>query len=97
MGRLCSRIRNSPKFISTARAVNKKTTLIPGEDGDKFSILTNVFWGRWKQEYLPLLQERQKWFHPRRKITVGDTVIVADDSTPRSIWAIGRITDFFSR
>ena len=34
---------------------------------------------------------------PRRKLTVGDTVIVADESTPRSIWAIGRITDFFSR
>ena len=37
MGGLCPRIRNSPKFISTARAVSKKTTLIPGEDGDKFS------------------------------------------------------------
>ena len=42
-----------------------------------------------------MLQERQKWFHPRRKLTVGDTVIVADESTPRSIWAIARITDFF--
>ena len=38
VGGLCSRIRNWPNFISTARAVNKKTTLIPGEDGDKFSI-----------------------------------------------------------
>ena len=58
MGGLCSRIRNSPKFISTARAVNKKTTLIPGEEGDKFIVF-----------------------------------IVADESTPRSIWAIGRITN----
>ena len=38
VGGLCPRIRNSPKSISTARAVNKKTTLILGEDGDKFSI-----------------------------------------------------------
>ena len=38
VGGLCPRICNSPKSISTARAVNKKTTLIPGEDGHKFSI-----------------------------------------------------------
>ena len=38
MGGLYPRIRNSTKFISTARAVDKKATLIPGEDGDKFSI-----------------------------------------------------------
>ena len=38
MGGLYPRIRNSTKFISTARAVDKKETLIPGEDGDKFSI-----------------------------------------------------------
>ena len=95
VGGLCPRICNSPKSISTARAVNKKTTLILGEDGDKFSIWQMFFWGRWKWEYLPLLQERQKWFRPRRKLTVGDIVIVADKSTPRSIWAIGRIKDFF--
>ena len=38
--------------------------------------LANVFWARWKQEYLPSLQKRQKWFRPRGNFTVGDTVIV---------------------
>ena len=56
--------------------------------------LANVFWGRWKREYLPSLQERQKWFRPRRNFTVGDTVIV-DESTPRNVWPIGRITEVF--
>ena len=56
--------------------------------------LANVFWGRWKREYLPSLQERQKWFRPRRNFTVGDTVIV-DESTPRNVWPIGRITGVF--
>ena len=43
VGGLWPRICNSPKSISTARAVNKKTTLILGEDGDKFSIWQMFF------------------------------------------------------
>ena len=38
MGGLCLRIRNSPKFISTARAVNKKKKTYSRRRGDKFSI-----------------------------------------------------------
>ena len=58
--------------------------------------LANVFWGRWKREYLPLLQERQKWFSPRRNFTIGDPFIVADESTLRNLWPISRITEIFA-
>ena len=84
--------------------VRQNESLSPGlfEKNDTYSrrrwrqvqFLANVFWGRWKREYLPLLQERQKWFRPRRNFTVGDTVIV-DESTPRNVWPIGRITEVF--
>ena len=57
--------------------------------------LADVFWGRWKREYHPLLQERQKWFRPKRNFAVGDTVIVVDESTPRNVWVNGRITEVF--
>ena len=57
--------------------------------------LVNVFWYRWKREYLPLLQERQKWLRPRRNFSVGDTVIIADEQSPRNLWPIGRVSEVY--
>ena len=44
--------------------------------------LTNVFWYRWKREYLPLLQEHQKWLRPRRNFSVRDTVVIVNEQSP---------------
>jgi hypothetical protein len=52
--------------------------------------LADVFWSRWRKEYLPLLQERQKWMKPRRNISPGDMVLVMDNS-PRNSWTMGRV------
>ncbi len=55
------------------------------EDSDKFQarwkhvhILANEFWARWVKEYLPLLQECQKWLKQRRNFKVGYLVIMKD-------------------
>ena len=55
--------------------------------------LANIFWKRWVREYLPLLQERQKWTKPRRNHVVGDIVLIQDQNTPRNQWPLGRIVD----
>ena len=52
----------------------------------------DAFRNRWSNEYLPLLQDRQKWTHPKRNVAVGDIVLVVD-STPRNAWALGRILE----
>ncbi|KAI2665729.1 CD180 antigen [Labeo rohita] len=53
--------------------------------------LLDLFWKRWVKEYLPLLQERQKWIMPRRSFTVGDIVVIMDPVAPCGSWLLGRI------
>lgn len=53
--------------------------------------LADLFWTRWTREYLPLLQERQKWTKLKRNFEPGDVVLVVDSSFPRNTWIMGRI------
>jgi hypothetical protein len=55
--------------------------------------LANIFWQRWVREYLPLLQERQKWFETRRNLTLGDVVLVVDPCAPRNSWPMGIVVE----
>lgn len=67
-------------------------------DADRFrrrwkrvQYLADVFWQRWISEYLPRLQERQKWLKPHRNLRVGDLVLVTQGSTPRNQWPLGLV------
>ena len=55
--------------------------------------LTDVFWKRRLAEYLPCLQERQKWIKPCRNFAVGDLVLNADERVHRGQWRLGRIVE----
>lgn len=55
--------------------------------------LTDIFWKRWCREYLMQLQERQRWTTLERNFSVGDVVLIIDDSSPRNSWPLGRITE----
>ena len=58
-------------------------------------LVANHFWERWVKEYLPLLQERSKWFDTVRNLRAGDIVLVCDENTPRGQWPMGVIEDVF--
>ncbi|XP_041918191.1 uncharacterized protein LOC121682205 isoform X4 [Alosa sapidissima] len=55
--------------------------------------IAELFWKRWLLEYLPLLQERQKWSRVKRNFITGDIVLIADNSAPRNSWLLGRILE----
>ena len=53
--------------------------------------LADLFWKRWKREYLPLLQSRQKWQGQQRNISVGDLVLLIEPNSSRYQWPLGRV------
>lgn len=57
--------------------------------------LADVFWLRWVNEYLPSLQQRQKWKSPSKNFAVGNIILVVDEKCPRSSWPLGRILETF--
>ena len=52
----------------------------------RIHLLADHFSQRWTKEYLPTLQERQKWLRPQLNFGVGDLVLMADRKTPRGYW-----------
>ena len=47
--------------------------------------LLNVFWSRWKKEYLSQLQTCQKWNQPERNMSPGDVVILKEQDTREAL------------
>ncbi|KAK7922690.1 hypothetical protein WMY93_009592 [Mugilogobius chulae] len=57
--------------------------------------MSDLFWKRWVKEYLPQLQERQRWNSVKRNFSVGDLVLIMDSAAPRNSWTMGRVTHTF--
>ena len=53
--------------------------------------LTNQFWRRFVKEYLPSLNECQKWQKRKPNIMVNDLVLVVNKAVPRSQWSTARV------
>lgn len=86
----------TPNHLLLMKAI---TPLPPGtfDRGDVYSrrrwhqiqYLADLFWRRLTKEYLLGLQERQKWYHPKRNISVNDIVLIVDESAPQNSWVMG--------
>ena len=57
--------------------------------------IVRQFWVRWKREYLSSLRKHSKWHKPTQNLSVGDIVVLHDDSVFATKWPIGRITRVF--
>ena len=57
----------------------------------RIQYLANLFWSRWRKEYLQSLQKRSKWSDVERNLHVGDVVLIMDDKVPRNHWMMARV------
>ncbi len=57
--------------------------------------LADMFWNRWKHEYLKTLQLRHKWRGKRKNLQEGDMVLLKDNQAKRNQWSTGLITKTF--
>lgn len=71
----------------------QKTDMYSKRRWRQVQYMADTFWKRWVREYLPTLQERQKWLKLRRNYTHGDVVLIADPTAPRASWMLGRVID----
>ena len=53
--------------------------------------LSNMFWKRFIQEYLPMLNIRKKWNREKRDFNENDLVIMKNEHQHRSLWSVGRL------
>ena len=70
-----------------------KNDIYPRKRWRQVQYMSDLFWKRWTREYLPLLQQRTKWMHPKKNLGVDDVVLLLDESSPRNAWPIGRVID----
>ncbi|XP_071486966.1 uncharacterized protein [Diadema antillarum] len=72
--------------------VTRETDVYARRRWRQVQYMSDLFWRRWTKEYLPQLQQRQKWVEPQRNLQVGDLVLLVDQTLPRNTWLLGRVT-----
>lgn len=55
--------------------------------------LSDIFWSRWRKEYLQTLQNRRKWQNSRPNLRNGDVVLLKDSTVCRNQWPLGQIVN----
>ena len=90
-----------PEILSPSLLLTHKLDCVTAPTGE-FSIkdmyraqwkmvqhLANIFWNKWRMEYLSNLQKRQKWQDSVRDIQKDDIVLLKDKDVNRCQWPMG--------
>ncbi|XP_043866268.1 uncharacterized protein LOC122757620 [Drosophila mojavensis] len=54
----------------------------------RMTYIQQLFWKRWSEEYLIILQQRGKWRTPRPSVKINDVVCVKDENLPPLKWPL---------
>ncbi|XP_043064790.1 uncharacterized protein LOC122320687, partial [Drosophila ficusphila] len=62
----------------------------------RISYHQQVFWARWREEYLTLLQQRAKWRTNHPNLKINDVVLVKDENLPPLKWPLARVDELIA-
>ncbi len=94
----------APEILTPFTLLTQKSTVLTGTPGRftsedlhaaqwrQVQYLANIFWSRWRREFLPLLQTRRKWQHDQPNLREGDLVLLRSKEIVRNMWPLARIT-----
>ncbi|KAI3371610.1 hypothetical protein L3Q82_024181 [Scortum barcoo] len=98
----------SPLILTPAMLLTLKTGSAPAplsgsfeevdlvrEEWKRVQGLADMFWNRWKHEYLKTLQLRHKWQGRRQSLQERDIVLLKDNQAKRNQWPMGIIVKTF--
>ena len=57
--------------------------------------LADMFWKRWRKEYIQTLQPRAKWQIQTQSFKQGDVVLLRDKTVVRNEWPLGTVLRVF--
>lgn len=58
--------------------------------------MRQMFWERWRNEYLSELQQRTKWRTKQEGLREGELVVLKEDNLPPLKWRMGRILKLYA-
>ena len=76
-------------------ALDCEQTYNPRKQWHRVQQLLGQFWKRWRKEFLPSLNVRKKWFHPRHNLKEGDVVLIVEPNASRGQWPLGRVIEAY--
>lgn len=72
------------------KALDYKQVYNPRKRWHRVQQLLGQFWKRWRKEFPPSLNTRNKWFHSRHNLKEGNVVLIAGSNAKRGEWPLGR-------
>ncbi|XP_073237109.1 uncharacterized protein [Porites lutea] len=84
-------------FAEVVTILNSRPLTPVSDDPSDYEPLTpsHFLLQRWIREYIPTLQQRQKWIREKDNLKIGDVVLVVDNNSPPGRWLLGRVIKTF--
>lgn len=61
----------------------------------RVQLLADQFWGRWKSEFLSLLQKRPKWSTDKPNLKADNVVLLKDNTVSKNQWPLAVVIETF--